>query len=36
MLRYGWIETVPMRDGEDAILFNWIGFEIVDAKCKVK
>ena len=35
-LRYRWIETVPLRDGKDAILVNWIGFEIVDAKGKVK
>ena len=31
-LRYRWIEAVPLRDGKDAILVNWIGFEIVDAK----
>ena len=35
-LRYRWIEAVPLRDGKDAILVNWIGFEIVDAKGKVK
>jgi len=34
--RYRWIEAVPIRDGEDAVLVNWIGFEIVDAKGKVK
>src|SRR5271163_2563522 len=34
-LRYRWIEAVPLRDGKDAILVNWIGFEIVDAKGKV-
>ena len=34
--RYRWIEAVPIRDGKDAILVNWIGFEIVDAKGKVK
>ena len=34
--RYRWIEAVPLRDGKDAILVNWIGFEIVDAKGKVK
>src|SRR5271168_1695851 len=33
--RYRWIEAVPIRDGKDAILVNWIGFEIVDAKGKV-
>ena len=27
-LRYRWIEAVPLRDGKDAILVNWIGFEI--------
>jgi hypothetical protein len=31
-----WIEAVPIRDGNDALLVNWIGFEIVDAKGKVK
>src|SRR6204780_1359624 len=35
-LRYRWIEAVPLRDGNDALLINWIGFEIVDAKGKVK
>src|SRR5208337_1577999 len=30
--RYRWIEAVPLRDGKDAILVNWIGFEIFDAK----
>ncbi len=34
--RYRWIEAVPIRDGKDAILVNWIGFEIVDAKGKIK
>jgi hypothetical protein len=34
--RYRWIEAVPIRDGKDAILVNWIGFEIVDAQGKVK
>jgi hypothetical protein len=33
--RYRWIEAVPIRDGKDAILVNWISFEIVDAKGKV-
>jgi hypothetical protein len=32
--RYRWIEAVPLRDGKDALLVNWIGFEIVDAKGK--
>jgi hypothetical protein len=35
-LRYRWIEAVPIRDGKDALLVNWIGFEIVDAKGKAK
>jgi hypothetical protein len=35
-LRYRWIEAVPLRDGKDAMLVNWIGFEILDAKGKVK
>ena len=30
--RYRWIEAVPLRDGKDALLVNWIGFEIVDAQ----
>jgi len=34
--RYRWIEAVPLRDGKDAILVNWIGFKIVDAKGRVK
>ena len=34
--RYRWIEAVPIRDGKDALLVNWIDFEIVDAKGKVK
>jgi len=34
--RYRWIEGVPLRDGKDAVLVNWIGFEIVDAKGRVK
>src|SRR5271154_1338941 len=34
--RYRWVEAVPLRDGKDAIRVNWIGFEIVDAKGKVK
>jgi hypothetical protein len=33
--RYRWIEAVPIRDGKDALLVNWIRFEIVDAKGKV-
>lgn len=34
--RYRWIEAVPLRDGKDAMLVNWIGFEILDAKGRVK
>ena len=34
--RYRWIENVPLRDGKDALLVNWIGFEILDAKGVVK
>jgi len=34
--RYRWIENVPLRDGKDAMLVNWIGFQILDAKGKVK
>jgi hypothetical protein len=34
MFRYLWIEAVSPRDGKDATLVNWIGFEIVDAKGK--
>ena len=34
--RYRWIEAVPLRDGKDAILVNWIGFDILDAKGQVK
>jgi hypothetical protein len=34
--RYRWIEAVPLRDGKDAMLVNWVGFEIVDAKGRIK
>src|SRR4030088_2029742 len=34
--RYRWFEAVPLRDGKDAMLVNWIGFEIIDAKRRVK
>ena len=34
--RYRFIDKVPLRDGEDAVLVNWIGFEILDAKGAVK
>ena len=33
---YHWFEAVPLRDGKDAMLVNWIGFEIIDAKDRVK
>lgn len=34
--RYRWIDAVPLRDGEDAALVNWVGFEIVDTAGRVK
>src|ERR1700726_2216768 len=34
--RYRWFEAVPLRDGKDAMLVNWIGFEIFDPKGRVK
>ena len=34
--RYRWFEAVPLREGKDALLVNWIGFEIIDAKGRVK
>ena len=34
--RYRWIENVPIRDGKDAMNVNWVGFQILDAKGKVK
>jgi hypothetical protein len=34
--RYRFVEQVPMRDGKDAVLVNWIGFEISDAKGVVR
>src|ERR1700674_517696 len=34
--RYRWFEAVPLRDGKDAMPVNWIGFEIIDAKGRVK
>jgi hypothetical protein len=36
IFRYRWIENVPIRDGKDAMLVNWVGFQILDAKGKVK
>ena len=34
--RYRWLQAVPLRDGKDAMAVNWIAFEIVDAKGRVK
>src|SRR5271165_3828951 len=34
--RYRFIGKVPLRDGKDAVLVNWIGFEILNAKGVVK
>jgi hypothetical protein len=34
--RYRWITGVPLRDGKDAALVNWIGFEIFDRHGAVK
>src|SRR6201988_5199091 len=34
--RYRWIPAVPLRDGKDAALVNWIGFEIFDRHGAVK
>lgn len=34
--RYRWIEAVPLRDGKDSTTVNWIGFEILDARGKLK
>ena len=28
--RYRWLEDVPLRDGEDAMMVNWLEIEIVD------
>src|SRR3978361_1877409 len=33
--RYRWFEDAPLRDGQDAVLVNWIGVTITDAKGKV-
>ena len=40
-LRYRWIEDVPLRDGrelqrKDAMSVNWLGFQILDARGRVK
>jgi hypothetical protein len=34
--RYRFVEKVPLRDGKDAVLVNWIGCEILNAKGEVK
>jgi len=34
--RYRFIAKVPLRDGRDAVLVNWIGFEILDARGAMK
>ncbi len=33
--RYRWFEKAPLRDGKDAMLVNWAGVTITDAKGKV-
>jgi len=33
--RYRWLEDVPLRDGKDALLVNWLEIEIVDPSGKV-
>ncbi len=33
--RYRWFEKAPLRDGKDAMLVNWTGVTITDAKGKV-
>jgi len=33
--RYRFVEKVPLRDGKDAVLVNWIGFESLNAKGEV-
>ena len=33
--RYRWLEAVPLRDGRDALLVNWLEIEIIDASGKV-
>jgi hypothetical protein len=30
--RYRWFEDAPLRDGQDAMLVNWVGVTITDAK----
>jgi len=36
IFRYRWIEHVPLREDKDAMMVNWIGFQILDAKGKIK
>jgi hypothetical protein len=33
--RYRWLESVPIRDGKDAMLVNWLEIEIVDPAGKI-
>ena len=33
--RYRWLGEVPLRDGKDAMLVNWLEIEIVDQAAKV-
>ena len=33
--RYRWFEQAPLRDGQDAMLVNWVGITITDAKGRV-
>ena len=32
--RYRWLEGVPLRDGKDALIVNWLEIEIIDAAGK--
>jgi hypothetical protein len=32
--RYRWLEAVPIRDGNDALIVNWLEIEIIDAAGK--
>jgi hypothetical protein len=32
--RYRWLEGVPIRDGKDALIVNWLEIEIIDAAGK--
>ena len=33
--RYRWFDKAPLRDGKDAMLVNWVGVTVTDAKGKV-